>query len=77
MYWRKKFNWQNWQILYATNDIRENGTIVTPRKVVNIIKENNKDNLILECALESRAEYIVSGERNICYLWKNFAIVWY
>ena len=61
---RRKFNWQNWQISQAIDEIRELATLVIPGEVISVIKEDDADNRILECALEGKAQYIVSGDEH-------------
>lgn len=61
---RRKFNWQNWQISQALDEIRELATLVIPGEVISVIKEDDADNRILECALEGKAQYIVSGDEH-------------
>jgi putative PIN family toxin of toxin-antitoxin system len=61
---RRKFNWQNWQISETLDEIRGLAILVVPRKVISVIKEDAADNLILECALEGKADYIVSGDEH-------------
>jgi len=39
--------------------------LVTPSIKVNIIKEDSEDNKIIECALESKAEYIISYDKHL------------
>jgi len=39
--------------------------IVEPRKNLNIIKNDPADNEVLECALEGKAQYIVSGDNHL------------
>jgi len=42
-----------------------NSEIVYPKKKLNIIKKDPSDNKILECALEARASFIVSGDKHL------------
>lgn len=43
-------------------------TLVSPTKKVNLIKEDAEDNKIVECALESKARYIVSYDKHLLKL---------
>jgi len=61
---RRKFNWQNWQISQAIDEIREFATLVIPGELISVIKEDDADNRVLECALEGEAQYIVSGDEH-------------
>lgn len=59
---RRKFGWENWQILEVIDELREFTILVIPKERVSIISEDPIDNRILECALEGKASYIVSGD---------------
>ena len=43
-------------------------TLVTPNKKVDVIKEDPDDNMIIECAIESKAEYIISYDKHLLKL---------
>lgn len=43
-------------------------TLVTPSKKVDAVKEDSDDNKIIECALESKAEYILSYDKHLLKL---------
>ncbi len=40
-------------------------SIVNPKIKVNVVAEGPDDNKFLECALESRADFIVSGDKHL------------
>jgi len=42
--------------------------IVEPKKKLNIIKNDPADNKVLECALEGKAQYIISGDNHLLRL---------
>ena len=42
--------------------------IVRPRQTINIILEDPEDNGVLECAVEAKADYIVSGDHHLLNL---------
>lgn len=42
--------------------------IVTPKQAIDIILEDPSDNMVLECALEAEADYIVSGDHHLLNL---------
>ncbi len=42
--------------------------IVEPKKKIGVIKDDPDDNLVLECALEGRADYIISGDEHLLRL---------
>lgn len=60
---RKKFGFEQ-AILEEIEDIlREICLIVEPSKTLTIIKNHPADNRILECALETKAHYLISGDK--------------
>jgi len=60
---RKKFNWKSWQISQIIDEIRESATLVIPNQTLSITKGDEDDNRILECAVEGKVQYIVSGDK--------------
>jgi uncharacterized protein len=50
--------------------IEENSTIVKPKLKLRLIDEDAEDNKILECALASRADFAVSGDKHLLKLGK-------
>ena len=61
---KRKFHWNDLQIMHAADSIRRNTTLITPKQTINIIKKHDPDNRILECAVEGNASYIISGDKN-------------
>ena len=61
---KRKFNWLDWQISELIEDIREFSTLVTPAYHLSIIKKDEQDNRFLECAIEGKAQYIISGDKH-------------
>ena len=45
--------------------IRKNALFVVPSKKIEAIKEDPSDNKFLECAIESGADYIISGDKHL------------
>jgi conserved hypothetical protein TIGR00305 len=59
---RKKFNF-SLEILEELEElIKEKFIIVYPKKTINLIKEVLADNRILECAIEAKADFLISGD---------------
>lgn len=48
--------------------VKRASKIVAPQQKLNIIKQDPDDNVILECAIEGKAGYIVSGDRHLLAL---------
>jgi len=44
--------------------------LVSPKRMVKVIHEDPSDNRILECALEGRTKYIVSGDKHLLQIRK-------
>ena len=61
---KRKFHWSDWQISEIINEIREFTTLITPVAGLSVIKEDEPDNRVLECAIEGKAQYIVSGDEH-------------
>ncbi len=61
---KRKFNWFDWQISELIKDIRAIATLVTPILSLSVIKEDEPDNRFLECAIEGKARYIITGDKH-------------
>ena len=60
---RKKFDWESWQISQIIDEIRETAILVIPNQTIFVIKKDENDNRILECAVEGKAHHIISGDK--------------
>ncbi len=65
---RTKINMETPQILVILSSIREISLFVSPAVVISIIDRDKSDNRILECAIEAKAEYIVSEDEPLLSL---------
>lgn len=75
---REKFNDLDSQKIFRFIDLLTRvSTVVVPEKHHDIIEEDPDDNMILDCAVEAGAEYIVSGDRHLLDLedFKSIKIV--
>lgn len=74
---RKKFGFSKEQVSLAINQILEIAEIVIPLQKISIVKDDPDDNIILECALESNANIIISGDTHLLDLkeYKDIQIV--
>jgi len=50
--------------------IADNSKLVDPKTKLHIVEENEEDNKILECALSTKADIIVSGDKHLLELGK-------
>jgi len=56
--------------------IEEISIMVTPRHKLDVVKDDPSDNKILECAVEAKADYIITGDQHLLRLkrYKNIKI---
>jgi len=60
---KKDFGWDRDQIRHTIEKIKAKTILVHPKNKVSVIKEKDDDNRILECAIEGRVQYLISGDR--------------
>ena len=48
--------------------IRQNTILISPELELSVIAEDEADNRIVECALQGKAQYIISGDHHILSL---------
>jgi putative PIN family toxin of toxin-antitoxin system len=65
---RSKFRWNEDAIKLAKERIGDFTEHVHPLEVVRVIKEDQTDNRILECAQVAKSDFIVSGDRHLLRL---------
>jgi putative PIN family toxin of toxin-antitoxin system len=59
---RKKFKWSEIRIKQARRKIKEISISVNPREKIDVIKEKDSDNRILECAIEAEVDFLITGD---------------
>ena len=59
----KKFKFSDKQIEKTIRLIKETALLTRPKRTLNLIKNWPADNRILECAIEAKANYLVSGDK--------------
>jgi putative PIN family toxin of toxin-antitoxin system len=62
---REKFDWPEDRISQAQRIMDRITRRVVPSQTLNLIKEDDADNRIVECAVEAGSEYIVSDYRDL------------
>lgn len=74
---RPKFGLAPEQVLSFVEEFRLLCEVVAPRAVVHMIGEDPADDRILECAIEARAEAVVSGDSHLLKLreWRSIGIL--
>jgi len=60
---KKDFSWDRDQIKHTIEKIKAKTILIQPKNKVSVIKENDDDNRILECTIEGKAQYLISGDR--------------
>ncbi len=65
---KRKIGMEDFQILTILDSIRDIAVFVSPNIVLSVIERDDSDNRILECAIEAKAEYIVSGDDHLLSL---------
>ena len=73
----KKFGLTTDEILPIANDFITTAQLVDVISEIKIITQDPTDNMVLECAVDSKAEYIISGDHHLLDLKKynNIQIV--
>jgi putative PIN family toxin of toxin-antitoxin system len=61
---KRKFYWTDWQISEVIKEIRGFTTLITPIVTLSVIKDDEHDNRVLECAIEANVQYIISGDEH-------------
>lgn len=64
----RKFGWAAPRVREATKAIRGFTVLVDPSEPVSVVREDEPDNRILECALAGGAGVIVTGDRHLLKL---------
>jgi len=62
---REKFQWSPEALKEATYQMNGIARNVTPTESLDVIREDPANNRILECAVEARSDYIVSGDNDL------------
>jgi putative PIN family toxin of toxin-antitoxin system len=59
----RKFRWSTKDAQEAITSIGDFTELVHPKERIELIKDDEPDNRILECALEAKANFIITGDR--------------
>jgi len=62
---REKFGWPPQAIDLAMDRLGDFTVRVAPTKKLNVVKEDPDDNLILECAVEAKSDYLVTRDKHL------------
>jgi len=64
----RDFDYKEQEIREMVEKILQFITLVNPKNKVSAVKEDSDDNKIIECAVESKAEYIFSYDKHLLKL---------
>jgi putative PIN family toxin of toxin-antitoxin system len=62
---RTDFHWEERRLRRRMKLVTRVGELITPRITLNVIPEDPDDDRVLECAVDGRANLIVSGDRHL------------
>jgi putative PIN family toxin of toxin-antitoxin system len=62
---RDDFRWEEHRIVRHSKLLTRTGELIVPRTTLDAIRSDPDDNRILECAVEGKADVIVSGDRHL------------
>ncbi len=62
---KRDFEYQNEEVNQILEVLLQCLTIVLPKEKVNIIIDDPEDNKIIECAIESKSDYIITYDKHL------------
>lgn len=65
-----KFKWGKNQIIVTVKTIAKTANVVVPRIKIDVVKSDKNDNKIIEAAVESEANYIITGDKHLLQIKK-------
>ncbi len=60
---KEDFGWSKDEIMRVIKRIRTKTILIHPKTSLSVIKEKRDDNRILECAVEGKVDYLISGDK--------------
>ena len=60
---KNDFGWSNEQIRHTIQRIKSKTILIRPKIKVSVVKEKDDDNRILECAIDGKVWYLISGDK--------------
>lgn len=62
---RRKFSWTEKEADSAVFWLKAFSKIVNPKSRISIITQDDADNRIIECAIDAKADFIITGDRHL------------
>lgn len=59
----KKLQWERGRIRRLIEALEEVSTIIEPRPEASVVRDDEADNRILDCAVEAKADFLVTGDK--------------
>jgi putative PIN family toxin of toxin-antitoxin system len=74
---RSKFEYSPEMIQFILTELTGIADFVNPSETLNVVLEDPEDNRILECAIEAKANYVISGDFHLLRLrsYRNIEVV--
>jgi putative PIN family toxin of toxin-antitoxin system len=74
---RSKFDYSPEMIQFILTELMSIADFVNPSETLNVVLEDSEDNRILECAIEAKANYVISGDFHLLKLrsYRNIEVV--
>lgn len=64
----EKINTDKLEIKFTVEKLREMANILIPSKKLDVVREDIDDNIIIECAIEGKVDYIISKDNHLLNL---------
>lgn len=62
---KQKFKWSQDKIVLTIKTIIKTTRIVKPKEILRVVRVDKSDNKIIEAAVESNSDYIISGDEHL------------
>jgi len=74
---QRDFKFSEQETIEATTKVLQAFQMVTPKENVNVIKNDETDNKIIECAISANAQYIITYDKHLLQLkkFRNIEII--
>ena len=65
---RSKFAWTEQQLRDVEKELRTLASVIRTKSEMTVVSDDDADNRVLECAVDGRADLIISGDRHLLTL---------
>ena len=60
----RQFGWDSTRLSLAIDTLRDAARVIEPRRQPDVVQHRHADNRVLECVVEAKAGYLVTGDRH-------------